>query len=82
MGNVHRGISGGYEDDMDSRDVLIYTGQGGNNYSGNEKQTEDQKLERRNLALKNRIDWKIPVRVIRGFRQKNTGNHGNRNVAL
>ena len=68
--------SGGYEDDLDSGDVLIYTGQGGNNYSGNKKQTEDQKLERGNLALKNSINWKIPVRVLRGFRQNNTANHG------
>ncbi|CAO2837839.1 unnamed protein product [Amaranthus hypochondriacus] len=59
--------SGGYANDVDSSDVLIYTGQGGN-ATGADKQPEDQKLERGNLALKNCIDKKTLVRVIRGFR--------------
>ncbi|XP_050227989.1 histone-lysine N-methyltransferase, H3 lysine-9 specific SUVH6-like [Mercurialis annua] len=57
--------SGGYDDDMDDSDVLIYTGQGGNVMVG-KKEPEDQKLERGNLALKNSVDAKNPVRVIRG----------------
>ncbi|GAB4834639.1 hypothetical protein Ancab_032902 [Ancistrocladus abbreviatus] len=60
--------SGGYANDMDSSDVLIYTGQGGNT-TGGDKQPEDQKLERGNLALKNNIDERTPVRVIRGFKE-------------
>ncbi|GLJ26399.1 hypothetical protein SUGI_0508940 [Cryptomeria japonica] len=70
--------SGGYEDDLDSGHVLIYTGQGGNNYRGDKRQTEDQKLERGNLALKNNIGLKIPVRVIRGIKKKHFGNEGNK----
>ncbi|KAJ9173319.1 hypothetical protein P3X46_016470 [Hevea brasiliensis] len=57
--------SGGYDDDMDDSDVLIYTGSGGNVKVG-DKEPEDQKLERGNLALKNSVDAKNPVRVIRG----------------
>ncbi|KAK2372360.1 histone-lysine N-methyltransferase, H3 lysine-9 specific SUVH1 [Trifolium repens] len=57
--------SGGYYDELDNTDVLIYTGQGGNVMS-NDKDPEDQKLERGNLALKNSSEEKNPVRVIRG----------------
>nr|KYP67132.1 Histone-lysine N-methyltransferase, H3 lysine-9 specific SUVH6 [Cajanus cajan] len=57
--------SGGYADDLDNSDVLIYTGQGGN-VMNNDKEPEDQKLERGNLALKNSSKEKNPVRVIRG----------------
>ncbi|KAK9275953.1 hypothetical protein L1049_023228 [Liquidambar formosana] len=60
--------SGGYADDLDNSDVLIYTGSGGN-VIGGDKQPEDQKLERGNLALKNSINAKNPVRVIRGFKE-------------
>ncbi|KAL6181231.1 hypothetical protein ACLB2K_047886 [Fragaria x ananassa] len=54
--------SGGYADDLHSKDSLIYTGHGGN---ANPKDPQDQKLERGNLALKNSVQ-KNPVRVIRG----------------
>ena len=57
--------SGGYSDDLDNSDVLVYTGQGGN-VMNSDKEPEDQKLERGNLALKNSIHEKNPVRVIRG----------------
>ncbi|XP_062073874.1 uncharacterized protein LOC133778068 [Humulus lupulus] len=57
--------SGGYSDDLDNSDVLVYTGQGGN-VMNSDKEPEDQKLERGNLALKNSMDQKNPVRVIRG----------------
>ena len=57
-------VSGGYEDDQDLGDVIVYTGQGGQNASG--KQVKDQELRRGNLALvKNQLGG-IPVRVIRG----------------
>ncbi|XP_050377739.1 YDG domain-containing protein At5g47150-like [Argentina anserina] len=55
--------SGGYADDLQSKDSLIYTGQGGNPERG--KDPQDQKLERGNLALKNSVQ-KNHVRVIRG----------------
>lgn len=57
--------SGGYDDNLDNSDVLIYTGQGGNVMNGG-KEPEDQKLERGNLALANSIHEQNPVRVIRG----------------
>ena len=57
--------SGGYADELDNSDVLIYTGQGGN-VMNSDKEPEDQKLERGNLALKNSSEEKNPVRVIRG----------------
>ncbi|CAK9173312.1 unnamed protein product [Ilex paraguariensis] len=57
--------SGAYAADMDNADVLIYSGQGGN-VVGKNKEPEDQKLVRGNLALKNSISVRNPVRVIRG----------------
>ncbi|KAF8412468.1 hypothetical protein HHK36_000432 [Tetracentron sinense] len=60
--------SGGYADDMDNSDVLIYSGQGGTPMGG-DKKPEDQKLERGNLSLKNSMDGGSPVRVIRGFKE-------------
>eukprot|EP00253_Pinus_taeda_P000618 PITA_00618 len=61
--------SGAYADDIDTGEVLIYTGQGGNNSGMDKKQAEDQKLERGNLSLKNCIDENSPVRVIRGLKE-------------
>lgn len=60
--------SGAYHDDVENADVLRYCGQGGN-VVGKSKQPEDQKLERGNLALKNSIDAKTPVRVVRGWKE-------------
>ncbi|GMH28830.1 hypothetical protein Nepgr_030673 [Nepenthes gracilis] len=67
--------SGGYANDVDSSDVLIYTGQGGN-ATGGDKQPEDQKLERGNLALKNSIEERNFVRVIRGFKDTKFSEFG------
>ncbi|XP_020975992.1 histone-lysine N-methyltransferase, H3 lysine-9 specific SUVH6-like isoform X1 [Arachis ipaensis] len=53
---------GGYEDELDDSNVLIYTSLVGNN---TDKEVEDQKLEQCNRALRNSIDEKNPVRVIR-----------------
>ncbi|KAK1297512.1 Histone-lysine N-methyltransferase, H3 lysine-9 specific SUVH6 [Acorus calamus] len=64
--------SGGYDDETDSSDVLIYSGSGGTVGGKGEKKVEDQKLERGNLALKNSIHARIPVRVIRGFKELKT----------
>ncbi|OIV94088.1 hypothetical protein TanjilG_05468 [Lupinus angustifolius] len=57
--------SGGHADELDNPHVLIYTGQGGN-LVNSDKEPEDQKLTRGNLALKNSSEEKNPVRVIRG----------------
>jgi hypothetical protein len=68
--------SGGYPDKLSiCSGELVYTGSGGmlagRNASG------DQKLERGNLALKNCIKRKSPVRVIHGFKGENIkeGSH-------
>lgn len=62
-------ISGGYEDDSDSGDVIIYTGEGGQDDKG--RHIANQELVRGNLALaKSEIDG-LPVRVIRGADKKN-----------
>lgn len=58
-------LSGQYEDDLDNSDDVIYTGQGGNDLLGNKSQIADQVMKRGNLTLKNNIDQKVPVRVIR-----------------
>ncbi|KAE8077189.1 hypothetical protein FH972_015777 [Carpinus fangiana] len=62
--------SGGYGDDLDNSDSLTYTGQGGN-VMNTDKEPEDQKLERGNLALKNSMHKRNPVRVIRGSESSN-----------
>lgn len=58
-------LSGGYEDDQDLGDEIIYTGHGGRD-SETGKQVAHQQLTRSNLALiKNQLQG-LPVRVIRG----------------
>lgn len=56
-------VSGGYEDDEDYGDVIIYTGHGGQE---NGVQIADQDWSRGNLALvKSEIEG-LPIRVVRG----------------
>ncbi|NVK52767.1 MAG: HNH endonuclease [Flavobacteriaceae bacterium] len=58
-------ISGGYEDDKDFGNEIIYTGHGGrSNETG--KQVADQQLTRQNLALAKSCLEGLPIRVIRG----------------
>ncbi|KAF9611394.1 hypothetical protein IFM89_032063 [Coptis chinensis] len=59
--------SGVYGDYMKSSDVLVYSGQGQTPRYG-VKLPDDQKLVRGNLALKNSMDERTPVRVIRRFK--------------
>jgi len=66
--------SGGYPDELSSSDELIYTGSGGK--AGGNKDADDQKLERGNLALKNCIETKTPVRVIHGFKGQTKSKFG------
>jgi putative restriction endonuclease len=62
-------VSGGYEDDVDLGDVIIYTGHGGNDaVSG--RQVGSQTLHRGNRALARSCQDGLPVRVIRGHRLK------------
>ena len=59
-------VSGGYEDDEDRRDVIVYTGHGGNDPNTG-KQTSDQTVEASgNRALASNKYSGLPVRVIRG----------------
>jgi len=60
-------ISGGYEDDEDHGDVIIYTGHGGNDQETGQ-QIADQELIRGNLGLAKSCEEGLPVRVIRGAR--------------
>ncbi|WP_045409613.1 YDG/SRA domain-containing protein [Vibrio jasicida] len=62
-------LSGGYEDDEDFGNVIIYTGAGGRDENSN-KQIADQKLERTNLALaRNKLE-ELPVRVTRSHKHQ------------
>ncbi|KAK1421081.1 hypothetical protein QVD17_23170 [Tagetes erecta] len=59
-------VSGGYEDDQDAGDVIVYTGHGGQDkYS---RQADHQRLEGGNLAMERSMHYGIEVRVVRGFR--------------
>jgi putative restriction endonuclease len=58
-------VSGGYEDDRDFGDEIIYTGHGGNDRQTG-RQIADQSLTRNNLALARNKAEGLPVRVVRG----------------
>ncbi|KAF4622344.1 hypothetical protein D9613_009296 [Agrocybe pediades] len=63
-------VSGGYQDDVDNGDYIIYTGTGGqeDTYgSGSDTQRCDQSFSHKdNAALKISADTGRPVRVVRG----------------
>ncbi len=58
-------VSGGYEDDADYGDRIIYTGFGGNDPKTGE-QVADQDLINQNAALSVSCERRLPVRVVRG----------------
>lgn len=58
-------VSGGYEDDEDYGDEIIYTGQGGQDPK-TKRQVRDQTFTRGNRALVVSKNEGLPVRVIRG----------------
>ena len=58
-------LSGGYEDDQDFGDTIVYTGYGGRNPETG-RQTHDQPFTRWNRALAYSRQNGLPVRVIRG----------------
>jgi putative restriction endonuclease len=62
-------LSGGYEDDEDYGDVIIYTGQGGRDENTG-KQIADQPLTRGNLGLAKSRTEGLLIRVIRGWQHK------------
>ncbi|XP_010413894.1 PREDICTED: histone-lysine N-methyltransferase family member SUVH2-like [Camelina sativa] len=63
-------VSGGYEDDEDQGDVLVYTGHGGQDKQ--HRQCEDQKLVGGNLGMERSMYYGIEVRVIRGIKYENS----------
>lgn len=65
-------VSGGYEDDEDVGEVIIYTGQGGQDKNG--RQCVHQKLEGGNLALERSMAYGIELRVIRGFKYEGSAS--------
>ncbi|KAI3823063.1 hypothetical protein L1987_04489 [Smallanthus sonchifolius] len=65
-------VSGGYEDDEDAGDVIIYTGHGGQDKHS--RQVVHQKLEGGNLAMERSMHYGIEVRVIRGFRYEGSAS--------
>jgi putative restriction endonuclease len=62
-------LSGGYEDDTDEGDIILYTGQGGRDPSTGQ-QVAHQQLERGNLWLVISHQRGLPIRVIRGAKHK------------
>lgn len=62
-------LSGGYVDDQDDGDVVIYTGEGGRDPNSG-RQIADQEFTRGNKALVTSCLEGLPVRVIRGGRHK------------
>lgn len=58
-------LSGGYEDDEDLGEVIVYTGHGGQ-HEQTKRQVRDQKFSRGNKALVVSCVEGLPVRVVRG----------------
>lgn len=58
-------LSGGYTDDLDRGDVILYTGMGGRDHATGE-QVADQRLTGANRALARNVHSGQPVRVVRG----------------
>ena len=55
---------GGYEDNIDNGDVIIYSGQSGNDHDSSKKKIYDQQLTPGNEALRNSWIKKQPIRLI------------------
>lgn len=70
-------LSGGYEDDIDELDYILYTGQGGQDVPGG-IQVADQKFTKGNRGLQLSCQYQLPVRVSRGFQIKNGPTSGYR----
>jgi putative restriction endonuclease len=62
-------LSGGYVDDEDYGDIIIYTGDGGRDSSSG-RQVADQTFTGHNQALVTSALQGLPVRVVRGSRQR------------
>ncbi len=64
-------LNGGYEDDEDNGDVVVYTGDGGRDPNSG-KQIEDQGFTSGNRGLLVACALKTPIRVTRGWRCKSS----------
>ncbi|MCD7457863.1 E3 ubiquitin-protein ligase ORTHRUS 2 [Datura stramonium] len=67
-------LSGGYEDDEDHGEWLLYTGSGGRDLSGNKRTNKDQSFDQSftnsNEALRVSCKQGYPVRVVRSHKEK------------
>jgi len=63
-------LSGGYEDDVDDLNYILYTGQGGQDKQ-RRKQIADQEFTKGNRGLQLSRQYNLPVRVVRGYQIKN-----------
>jgi len=63
-------LSGGYEDDIDELNYILYTGQGGQDVPGG-KQVKDQEFTKGNRGLQLSCQYGLPVRVTRGHQIRN-----------
>ncbi|XP_047313101.1 histone-lysine N-methyltransferase family member SUVH9-like [Impatiens glandulifera] len=63
-------VSGGYEDDEDYGEVLIYTGLGGRDRG----QSGTQEIRDENLGLETSKKYEIDIRVIRGYESSESPN--------
>ena len=70
-------LSGGYEDDIDDLNYILYTGQGGQDKPGG-KQVSNQEYVRGNKALVLSSKYNLPVRVTRGHQIPNGPDKGYR----
>lgn len=68
-------LSGGYSDDKDNWNTIVYTGQGGQE---NGKQVKDQEFTLGNRGLQLNKEYNLPVRVTRGFQIANGPDKGYR----
>jgi len=65
-------LSGGYEDDKDLGDEIIYTGAGGNDANTGKQVSDQTWTNRGNAGLLKSMNEGLPVRVIRGHKHKST----------
>jgi putative restriction endonuclease len=65
-GSVSIVLSGGYADDVDDWNYILYTGQGGQDAPGG-KQVKDQEFTLGNKGLQLNKEYNNPVRVTRGY---------------
>lgn len=65
-------LSGGYEDDEDLGDEIIYTGAGGNDANSGKQVSDQTWTNRGNAGLLKSMNEGLPVRVIRGHKHNSS----------